>query len=30
MPLVQEKLGTMELLGNRKLFESGMEDSPLI
>ena len=30
MPLVQEKLGTMELLRYRKLFESRMHDSPLI
>src|SRR5437879_1930518 len=30
VPLVQEKLGTMELLCNRKLFKSRMHNSPLI
>src|SRR2546425_1516772 len=30
VPLVQEKLGTMELFCNRKLFKSRMHDSPLI
>src|SRR6267378_1972858 len=30
VPLVQEKLGTVELFGDRKLLESRMDDSPLI
>ena len=30
VPLIQEKLGTMELFCNRKLFQSRMNDSPLI
>src|SRR5437879_11141742 len=30
MPLIQKKLGTMELLCNRKLLKSRIDDSPLI